>query len=40
MARSRKPVNPAAENALDQMKLEIASELVLPSALVRKAGTQ
>ncbi|TCL39180.1 small acid-soluble spore protein alpha/beta type [Anaerospora hongkongensis] len=27
MARSRKPVNPAAENALDQMKFEVASEL-------------
>ena len=27
MARSRKPVNPAAENALDTMKFEIASEL-------------
>jgi len=24
MARSRKPVNPAAENALDRMKFEIA----------------
>jgi len=27
MARSRKPVNPAAENALDRMKFEVASEL-------------
>lgn len=27
MARSNKPVNPAAENALDQMKFEIATEL-------------
>lgn len=27
MARSNKPVNPGAENALDRMKLEIASEL-------------
>jgi hypothetical protein len=27
MARSRKPVNPAAENSLDRMKFEIASEL-------------
>ncbi len=27
MARSNKPVNPASENALDRMKLEIASEL-------------
>lgn len=27
MARSRKPVNPAAENALDTMKFEIATEL-------------
>ena len=27
MARSKKPVNPGAENALDRMKLEVASEL-------------
>lgn len=27
MARSKKPVNPAASNALDQMKYEVASEL-------------
>ncbi|SHI93168.1 alpha/beta-type small acid-soluble spore protein [Propionispora hippei] len=27
MSRSNKPVNAAAENALDRMKLEIASEL-------------
>ncbi|HWR42750.1 alpha/beta-type small acid-soluble spore protein [Sporomusa sp.] len=27
MARSRKPVNPGAENALDRMKLEVANEL-------------
>lgn len=27
MARSNKPVNPSAENALDRMKLEVASEL-------------
>ncbi len=27
MARSKKPVNPGAENALDRMKFEIASEL-------------
>lgn len=27
MARSNKPVNPGAENALDRMKLEVASEL-------------
>lgn len=27
MARSRKPVNPQSENALDRMKFEIASEL-------------
>lgn len=27
MARSNRPVNPGAENALDRMKLEIASEL-------------
>ncbi len=27
MARSNKPVNPGAENALDRMKFEVASEL-------------
>lgn len=27
MSRSRKPVNPSAENALDRMKFEVASEL-------------
>ena len=27
MAKSKKPVNPGAENALDRMKLEVASEL-------------
>lgn len=27
MARSNRPVNPAAENALDRMKFEVASEL-------------
>lgn len=27
MARSNKPANPQAENALDRMKLEVASEL-------------
>jgi small acid-soluble spore protein D (minor alpha/beta-type SASP) len=27
MARSNRPVNPGAENALDRMKLEVASEL-------------
>ncbi|QDR79584.1 alpha/beta-type small acid-soluble spore protein [Sporomusa termitida] len=27
MARSNKPVNPGAENALDQMKMEVANEL-------------
>lgn len=27
MARSNKPVNPSAENSLDRMKFEIASEL-------------
>ena len=31
MARSRKPVNPQAENALDKMKLEVASELGIAS---------
>jgi len=37
MARSRKPVNPASENALDQMKLEIASELGIAER-VRSSG--
>lgn len=27
MSRSNRPVNPGAENALDRMKLEVASEL-------------
>lgn len=27
MARSNKPVNPAAENALDKMKMEVSTEL-------------
>ena len=27
MARSNKPVNPGAENALDRMKMEVANEL-------------
>ncbi len=27
MSRSSKPVSPAAENALDRMKMEVASEL-------------
>jgi len=27
MARSKKPVNPQSENALDKMKFEVASEL-------------
>jgi len=27
MSRSKKPVNPQAENALDKMKLEVATEL-------------
>ena len=31
MARSRKPVNPQAENTLDRMKLEVASELGIAS---------
>lgn len=31
MARSKKPVNPQAKNALDKMKLEIASELGIAS---------
>ena len=37
MARSRKPVNPAAENALDRMKFEIASELGIAEK-VRSSG--
>ncbi len=27
MSRSRKPVNPSSENALDRMKMEVANEL-------------
>lgn len=37
MARSNKPVNPSAENALDRMKLEIATELGI-SDRVRSQG--
>lgn len=37
MARSRKPVNPAAENSLDRMKFEIASELGIAEK-VRSSG--
>lgn len=37
MARSRKPVNPAAENALDRMKFEVASELGIAER-VRQSG--
>ena len=37
MARSKKPVNPGAENALDRMKFEIASELGLAEK-VRSQG--
>jgi small acid-soluble spore protein D (minor alpha/beta-type SASP) len=37
MSRSRKPVTPAAENALDQMKMEIASELGVAER-VRSSG--
>ncbi len=37
MARSRKPVNPAAENALDTMKFEIATELGIADQ-VRSSG--
>jgi hypothetical protein len=37
MARSNKPVNPAAENALDKMKFEIASELGIAEK-VRSTG--
>ncbi|MDF2571171.1 MAG: Small, acid-soluble spore protein alpha/beta type [Sporomusa sp.] len=37
MARSRKPVNPGAENALDRMKMEVANELGI-SERVRSQG--
>lgn len=37
MARSNKPVNPAAENALDRMKFEVASELGIAER-VRSTG--
>jgi len=37
MARSRKPVNPQAENALDRMKFEVASELGIANQ-VRSQG--
>lgn len=37
MARSRKPVNPGAENALDRMKMEVANELGI-SDRVRSQG--
>ena len=39
MSRSRKPVNPGAENALDRMKLEVANELGI-SEKVRSQGWQ
>jgi len=37
MARSNKPVNPGAENALDRMKMEVANELGI-SDRVRSQG--
>lgn len=37
MSRSKKPVNPNAENALDRMKLEVANELGI-SDQVRSQG--
>ncbi|MDF2875460.1 MAG: Small, acid-soluble spore protein alpha/beta type [Sporomusa sp.] len=37
MSRSRKPVNPGSENALDQMKMEVANELGI-SERVRSQG--
>lgn len=37
MARSNKPVNPGAENALDRMKMEVATELGI-SDRVRSQG--
>lgn len=37
MSRSNRPVNPSAENALDRMKLEVASELGI-SERVRSQG--
>ena len=39
MARSNRPVNPSAENALDRMKLEVASELGIAEK-VRSQGWQ
>ncbi|HWR06030.1 alpha/beta-type small acid-soluble spore protein [Sporomusa sp.] len=37
MSRSKKPVNPGSENALDQMKMEVANELGI-SERVRSQG--
>ncbi len=37
MARSKKPVNPQAANALDRMKFEVASELGIADR-VRSTG--
>lgn len=37
MARSKKPVNPQAANALDRMKFEVASELGIADR-VRSSG--
>ena len=37
MSRSNKPVSPAAENALDRMKMEVANELGI-SDKVRSQG--
>ena len=37
MSRSRKPVNQSAENALDQMKMEVSNELGI-SERVRNQG--
>ncbi|WP_040683288.1 alpha/beta-type small acid-soluble spore protein [Thermosinus carboxydivorans] len=38
MARSRKPVNPNAQKALDQLKLEVANELGLKDYQNRYKG--
>jgi small acid-soluble spore protein D (minor alpha/beta-type SASP) len=39
MARTRKPANPSAENALDSFKMEVASELGIADK-VRSSGWQ
>ncbi|EGO65919.1 alpha/beta-type small acid-soluble spore protein [Acetonema longum] len=39
MSRSRKPVNPSAQKALDQLKLETASEIGLTDYQNTNKGT-